>query len=127
MRKCETATRSYLGGAPPLCHRLLWPTNNGRPLSLLACIDCTELPQSTELDWLPKTGQLLFFYDLQEQPWGYAPQHRGGSAVIYLAPADAGDTTSVMMILISCGETWECSIFGFVVRTHANSSSITHG
>lgn len=32
---------------------------------------------------MPKTGALLFFYDAEEQPWGYDPEDKGGAQVIY--------------------------------------------
>lgn len=91
VRKCSTATHSYFGGSPPASPKLTWPIRDGRALSFLACIDCGELPHSTELDWLPHTGFLLFFYDLKEQVWGFDPKDRGGAATIYLSSSDVTD------------------------------------
>ncbi len=54
--KSATVAKSYFGGAPPRSGRYSWPTRDGRPLSFLACIDCSELPRSADLDWLPDTG-----------------------------------------------------------------------
>lgn len=89
--KCTTVTKSYFGGRPPLSPHYAWPTRNGRPLSFLACMDCSELPRSADLDWLPDSGLLLFFYDLQEQPCGFDPKDRGGSATVYVPATEVRD------------------------------------
>jgi uncharacterized protein YwqG len=34
------------------------------------------------IDWLPQDGALLFFYDLDQQPWGFDPKDRGSAAVL---------------------------------------------
>lgn len=61
-----------------------WPVNaNGKPLSLLARIDLSSVQQYLPTEWLPKTGQLMFFYDLDEQPWGFDPKDRFGWKVVY--------------------------------------------
>ena len=49
--KSGSRANSYFGGAPPQSTHYSWPARNGRPLSFLACIDCSELPRSAELDW----------------------------------------------------------------------------
>jgi len=94
VRKSVHPTRSYLGGSPPSSPKLSWPTKDGRALSFLACIDCSELPHSRELDWLPHSGFLLFFYDIEDQVWGFDPKHRGGAATIYLSASDVSDPAS---------------------------------
>jgi uncharacterized protein YwqG len=94
--KSVTPTKSYFGGAPPQSAHYSWPKREGRPLSFLACIDSSELPRSTDLDWLPNSGLLLFFYDLQKQPWGFDPKDRGGSATIYVPAAGVSDQSSFM-------------------------------
>lgn len=77
-----TNSASYLGGTPPLFPAFKWPEHKGRPMGFLACIDLSQLPDA--LDWLPKTGKLLFFYDMEEQPWGFDPNDRGGWSVIHV-------------------------------------------
>ena len=58
-------------------------------MGFLACIDLSQLPRT--FDWLPKSGRLLFFYDMEEQPWGFDPNDREGWAVIYVQhPLEAG-------------------------------------
>lgn len=77
-----TNTASYLGGQPPQFPAFKWPEHKGRPMGFLACIDLSQLPDA--LDWLPKAGKLLFFYDMEEQPWGFDPSDRGGWFVIHV-------------------------------------------
>jgi uncharacterized protein YwqG len=72
---------SYLGGSPPAYAGFRWPEWNGRPLGFVACID---LGRFSAIHWLPKSGRLLFFYDLEKQPWGFEPSHRGAWAVLYV-------------------------------------------
>jgi uncharacterized protein YwqG len=83
-RPSAQAGGSYLGGAPPRSTAYSWPLRKGKPLAFLACIDLTEVPVAAGLDWLPRTGLLLFFYDTDKQPWGFDPADRGGSATIHL-------------------------------------------
>jgi len=94
--KSNEATRSYVGGAPPASPALSWPTRKGHAFSFIACIDCSELPRTDELDWLPRTGLLLFFYDMQDQPWGFDPKDRGGSATIYLPASGTIDSQTAL-------------------------------
>ena len=61
---------SHLGGLPELPSGFEWPRWKGRPLTLMAQINCAETARiETEGLW-PKSGTLYFFYDLKEQPWG---------------------------------------------------------
>ena len=73
---------SYLGGAPPLPAGTGWPSTAGRPLTFLACLDLPSLQTALPLSWLPSTGRLLFFYDAENQPWGFDPKDRGSWNVI---------------------------------------------
>ena len=51
-------------------------------MSFLACLDLALV--GAALDWLPRIGWLLFFYDIMEQPWGFDPRDRAGWAVIHV-------------------------------------------
>lgn len=75
-----SAGESRLGGAPDVPDDFEWPSRDGAPLSFLAQIDLAEV---SSLD-LPPTGWLLFFYEADEQPWGFEPQDAGGARVIYV-------------------------------------------
>lgn len=56
---------------------------DGTPLAFLLQLDLAQLPRIDGLP-LPTTGTLLFFYEAEEQAWGFDPQHRGCAQVIYL-------------------------------------------
>ncbi|MBO2007615.1 YwqG family protein [Hymenobacter negativus] len=92
---------SHLGGAPDLPAEAVWPSWEGRPLSFVAQLNLAELAGYEAAAELPKTGILSFFYDAQEQPWGYNPDHRGRAAVLYheataaLAPRPQPDGLSM--------------------------------
>jgi uncharacterized protein YwqG len=80
-RSAQAVTR--LGGRPNLLQDIPWPLReNGQPLSFIAQLDLSTLPQVRTLP-LPKKGSLFFFYDADEQPWGFDPKDRGCSQVIY--------------------------------------------
>lgn len=74
---------SYLGGFPYASSKFGWPRKNERPLSFIAQLDLGELNKKQIIDWLPNCGRLLFFYDLENWPWGFDPKDDGGWAVIY--------------------------------------------
>ncbi len=83
LRKVEKETKSYLGGLPALPAGVEWPTRQGKPLPFLASLDLGEIGASDMIQWLPREGRLMFFYDVEDQPWGFDPNDRDGFAVIY--------------------------------------------
>ncbi len=87
VRHAQTTETSFFGGAPPAFPGFTWPARSGRPLGFLACIDLAALPAGSGLDWIPSDGRLLFYYDMEEQPWG-DPKDRDGWKVLYV-PASA--------------------------------------
>jgi uncharacterized protein YwqG len=85
---------SYFGGHPSVTADFTWPSYDGRPLDFLLKLDlaaCSKLESGLSL---PKSGFLLLFYDTETQPWGFRPEDRGCSAVIYV---DATETTFSMV------------------------------
>lgn len=84
---------SYLGGNPILPQEILWPVCEGRELTFLACIDLAQVAQTGVVSWLPEEGRLLFFYDVDGQPWGFHPADKSGWAVIYCDPNRQGSET----------------------------------
>jgi uncharacterized protein YwqG len=87
--RVNTPTRSHLGGGPGLPPGIAWPQREGRNLRFLARLSLSEL-QAVELtDWLPQSGALLFFYDDDQQPWGFDPMDRGGWAVLHVPDVPA--------------------------------------
>ncbi|GGH68455.1 hypothetical protein GCM10007362_02480 [Saccharibacillus endophyticus] len=78
--------RSRIGGRPDLPHEAQWPTYQGKPLSFIAQIRLEEVPWKPED--LPEKGLLSFFYNADDQPWGYDPEEAGQWRVLYHAEAD---------------------------------------
>lgn len=99
--KTDAPSLSHFGGAPNLPAGVAWPERNGKKLDFLARLSLPEIHGTLPIDWLPRTGALLFFYDADEQPWGFDPKDRGGSAVLLVpdlpgpAAADAGSGSQV--------------------------------
>lgn len=87
----EDAATSHLGGRPPQYPGFAWPERDGVPMGFLAHIDLAPLQS---IDWLPRAGRLLFFYDLATQPWGFDPKDRGAWAVIHVPDAGVFDGES---------------------------------
>ena len=76
---------SRIGGDPDLPAGLPWPLREGRPLSFLAQFRLEDLSGFEPQGLLPARGQLYFFYDAVECPWGFDPKHRGGWKVFHSA------------------------------------------
>ncbi|MBV8657929.1 MAG: DUF1963 domain-containing protein [Burkholderiales bacterium] len=69
---------SHFGGMPSLPAGVEWPHSNGKPLAFLARVSLGDVIRTLPIEWLPASGALLFFYDVDEQPWGIDPKDRGG-------------------------------------------------
>lgn len=75
MLRLEPAERpglSKLGGAPEMPPELAWPVGPDGPLAFLAQIDLAEARAAGGPDWLPATGMLFVFNDLER--YGF-PDH----------------------------------------------------
>ena len=81
--------RTRFGGTPLLAPGVEWPSSDRGPLSFVGQIDFREL-RSHVGDGLalPTDGILSFFYDVEEQPWGYDPAHASGWRLLW-APDSA--------------------------------------
>ena len=67
----ESITRTKLGGKPYIDNALFhWPHVDNEPLTFIAQLDLSELAVILKIDWLPTTGLLLFFYDVETMPSG---------------------------------------------------------
>ncbi|NOQ34298.1 MAG: DUF1963 domain-containing protein [Methylococcaceae bacterium] len=89
LSKSETITKSKLGGKPCVDEpSFQWPYVDEVPLAFLAQLDLAELNAAFRIDWLPATGSLLFFYDVETMPWGFEPEDNQLWQVIYLAQAE---------------------------------------
>ncbi|WP_200274212.1 YwqG family protein [Luteolibacter pohnpeiensis] len=82
-------TLTFFGGSPASATGFSWPRKDGKPLSFIGQLDLSELNLSDAAPWLPATGRLLFFYDMDEWPWGFDPKDRGGWAVIHDSGTDS--------------------------------------
>jgi len=71
------SSRSYLGGRVDLPEGMPWPECNGKPLRFLARVSLPDVHEFVPIDWLPKEGALLFFYDNDQEAWGFDPKDRG--------------------------------------------------
>lgn len=78
------AGTSKLGGEPDLPASMPWPANQNGPLAFLAQIQLSDLPQIGYASELPESGLLSFFYDWENQPWGYDPSHGAGSQIVFI-------------------------------------------
>jgi uncharacterized protein YwqG len=76
---------SRLGGDPDLPASASWPEWKGKPLCFVAQIALGELPRVPDQD-LPADGLLAFFYDAEQQVWGFDPADRGGWRVLWSEP-----------------------------------------
>ena len=71
----QHAKSSRLGGAPAVPKSFQWPKYNNRPLDFLLQVNLQEVNKHDSTGLLPAAGLLAFFYDLEEQPWGYDPKN----------------------------------------------------
>lgn len=86
--KQDVPSRSYLGGSPRLAPGTDWPTRRGSKLGFLGRLSLTEVQAADPVPWLPGEGALLFFYDLDEQPWGFDPKDHDCCAVLLVPDLD---------------------------------------
>ena len=72
-----------LGGAAMLDPGESWPEWDGRPLTLVAVLDLSQMPRMSHTP-LPGEGWLNFFYDAEEQgAWGFDPKQSQAWRVIH--------------------------------------------
>ena len=72
------------GGTPEYQSEFNWPSDKGVKLDFIAALNLEAIAKKHKFNWLPKTGQLLFFYDTMNQPWGFDPKDKSGHKVIFL-------------------------------------------
>ncbi len=84
LERAEAAAgSSKTGGLPDLPAGFKWPKRGRKPLAFLAQFNLAELAANDQTKTLPSSGFLWFFYDLEEQPWGFDPKDSHGWSVIY--------------------------------------------
>jgi uncharacterized protein YwqG len=74
---------SRLGGTPDLAPGMSWPVCNGVPMAFTAQIRLSDAVAHDPDARLPRSGMLYFFYEAQEQKWGFDPKDRDNWKVIY--------------------------------------------
>jgi len=74
---------SKFGGSPDLPANLTWPMYKERPLAFLAQIRLEDVVSFDIEGLLPSSGLLYFFYDAEQEPWGFEPAARDGWKVLY--------------------------------------------
>ncbi len=85
----ETMTNTKLGGKPYVeAAAFQWPHIDNEPLAFIAQLDLAELATTLNIDWLPKTGLLLFFYDVDTMPSGLEVDDNELWKVIYFKQSD---------------------------------------
>ena len=80
----ELTSRSKLGGRPLLPENFVWPRSKKRALEFVLQVDLAELARFARSGVLPSYGLLTFFYDLEDQPWGYDPAELEGFRVEFV-------------------------------------------
>jgi uncharacterized protein YwqG len=67
---------AHLGGQPRLPAGEPWPAADGEPLSFVAEVDLAATQEVFGDDSLPPRGFLEFFYDAEQEAWGFDPSER---------------------------------------------------
>lgn len=75
--------KSKIGGSPDLPKELDWFEYKQKPMSFLAQINLKEVSEFDIDNKLPKKGILYFFYDAEQETWGFEPKDKDGSKVFY--------------------------------------------
>ncbi|MDB5303723.1 MAG: hypothetical protein JWM97_1272 [Phycisphaerales bacterium] len=77
------ANRSKLGGILTAPKSFEWPKYKGRPLDFLLQVNLSDVDRHNSTGLLPSKGLMTFFYELEEQPWGYDPKNLSFFKVCY--------------------------------------------
>ncbi len=83
--------KSRIGGMPDLPDNIKWAENKGKPLSFIGQFNMKEIAPHFNSNPLPDKGMLYFFYDSENQPWGFEPENKDGWKIIYYD----GDTSNL--------------------------------
>lgn len=73
-----------IGGRPDIPNGFEWPRYYDKILSFIAQINLSEIECLDTEKILPTSGILYFFYDCEQEVWGFDPDDKGGWKVIYL-------------------------------------------
>jgi len=87
-----TLGASRLGGVPDMGPGQSWPMWQKGPLAFVAQIDLAALASFPVAEGLPNVGWLSFFYNAEQDTWGFDPKDAGSFRVVY---TPAGPLTRV--------------------------------
>jgi uncharacterized protein YwqG len=76
---------SKLGGMPDVGPAFNWPSWKHRPLTFLCQLNLADVAQYPFCASLPTVGVLAFFYDQEQESWGFDPKDRG-SWLVHFEP-----------------------------------------
>jgi len=79
---------SRLGGMPDLTRGFSWPSWKDRPLAFLGQVNLADVARYPFCSSLPHLGVLAFFYDREQETWGFDPKDRG-SWLVHFEPNPA--------------------------------------
>lgn len=77
---------SRFGGVPDLSADQAWPTWDRGPLGFVAQLELSALASSLPAGSLPAEGWLSFFYNPEQDTWGFDPKDTGSFRVLYTPP-----------------------------------------
>jgi uncharacterized protein YwqG len=80
--KPSATSVSRIGGRPNLPKEFDWPTWREEPLAFVSQLDLATSPRVSDLP-LPRTGALFFFFEGGDNAWGFSPEDKGSSCVLY--------------------------------------------
>ncbi len=75
--------KSKIGGSPDLPKDFEWFEFKENPMSFLAQINLNEISDYDIENKLPNKGILYFFYDSEQNVWGFDPKDKAGSKVFF--------------------------------------------
>jgi hypothetical protein len=84
----STSSPSRLGGSPDLPPGFEWPRSPHGNLAFIAQLDLAQLNGDGRINYLPRAGRLLVFYDARECADGSRPGDRAHWCVTYIGAAD---------------------------------------
>lgn len=74
---------SKLGGFPDVTSGFEWPKWKAQPLGFLGQIKLEDITGFECCDLLSRTGLLSFYYEQNQETWGFDPKDRGSWRVLY--------------------------------------------
>ncbi len=107
---------SKTGGLPDLAEGSYWPTTSNKiPLAFLCQINLAEIAGTRVASSLGSSGLLSFFYEANEQPWGFEPGTSDKWKVIF-----TGDNKTLVRLKapvdLPDGCLFNCLMIGFNER-----------